>query len=58
MLKLIHSPIRRIGILGLVAITTIVGFVMVLQHRQQHLQNVQDIIPNRLYIAIILHNTP
>ncbi len=58
MLQLLRSPIRRIGILTLIAIATLVGSVTMLKHRQQHLQNVQDILPNRLYIAIILYDTP
>lgn len=54
MLQLLHSPICRIGILTLIAIATLVGSVTMLKHRQQHLQNVQALLPNRFYIAIIL----
>ncbi len=58
MLQLLRSPVRQIAILTFIAIATLVGSVTMLKHRQQHLQNVQDLLLNRLYIAIILYDTP
>lgn len=52
MLKSIYSPLRRIGILGIIVIAMLLGSATMLKSRQQHLQNAQDLISSELYIAM------